>query len=95
MANEDAVVLPGVIAKLREWHEAGHQIILTTARPESLRRRTREQLESVGIKYDRLIMDITAGERWLINDTKPHMSITARAFTIERNKGLEDFSPPE
>src|SRR5690606_28668536 len=61
---------PGTIEKLQKWFDEGHHIIITTARPESTRHFTEKQLEEHGVKYHRLIMDLTSGVRILINDKK-------------------------
>ncbi len=81
-------VLPGVMTKLNKWNAQGHRIILTTGRPESMRRFTEEQLQVLGIFYDQLVMGITGGERVLINDRKPSGQDTAKAINIDRNVGL-------
>lgn len=76
--------LPGAKEKLLEWSAAGHTIIITTARPESMRDFTVQQLHNCGIVYDLLIMGLGAGERVVINDVVPG-SIKARAFNVARN----------
>ena len=50
----------------------GHMIILTTARPEEMRDHTELELQNSGIPYDRLIMGIERGPRYLINDMDPN-----------------------
>ncbi len=76
--------LPGAREKTVKWHCEGHMIILTTARPESLREITKEQLHNAGIVYDMLIMGIGAGERILINDYVK--TPKALAYNVLRNK---------
>lgn len=61
-------VLPGVIDKFNQWDSQGHKIILVTARKESARSVTEKTLQQLGIAYDQLIMGITSGTRYLIND---------------------------
>lgn len=86
---EESIILPGVIEKLNKWNADGHKIILTTGRPESMRKRTDEQLEKNGIFYDQLIMGLTRGERIVINDSKPNNDmITTSSIQINRNEGL-------
>lgn len=87
--HEEPELLPDVIDKMNGWESAGHQIILTTSRKESIRKYTEDQLIKVGITYDQLIMGLNMGERVLINDLKPYPMRTARAIEIERNKGLK------
>ena len=60
--------LNGVRQKLDQWDSIGHKIIIVTARKESERRLTIDQLESLAIPYDLLIMGVTSGPRVLIND---------------------------
>jgi hypothetical protein len=83
-------ILPNVIETLDNWKYNEHCIILTTGRPESMRRITEEQLEKVGIFYDMLIMGLPHGERIVVNDNKPTLSETAIGITVERNKGFTE-----
>jgi hydroxymethylpyrimidine pyrophosphatase-like HAD family hydrolase len=61
-------VLPGAREKFREWIEAGHHIVITTARPESLRGLTVRQLGNAGFQFHQLVMGIGREERILINN---------------------------
>jgi hypothetical protein len=61
-------VLPGAREKFREWIEAGHHIVITTARPESLRGVTVRQLGNAGFQFHQLVMGIGREERILINN---------------------------
>jgi hydroxymethylpyrimidine pyrophosphatase-like HAD family hydrolase len=63
-----AKLLPGVQKKMNEWDSLGHKIILVSARKESARKITEQCLERLGIPYDFLLLGITGGERYLIND---------------------------
>jgi len=64
-------------------------IILTTARPEYLRDHTVVELHENYIPYDRLIMGIERGPRYLINDMDPNNpGERAIAINVERNKGI-------
>ena len=79
------------VEKLVEWDSRGYNIILVTGRRESLRPKTEECLEEMGIFYDKLIMGLGGGPRILINDLKPHSDDpTALAVNIPRNKGIKD-----
>jgi hypothetical protein len=87
----EPIVLSGVGKKLADWDIKGYRIILITSRKESERKRTKEQLASVGIQYDKLIMGISRGDRVIINDMKPNsIEPTAVAINVIRNKGIED-----
>lgn len=85
-------VLEGTIEKLMEWDKKGYNIILTTGRKESLRKTTEEQLSSIGIFYDQLVMGIGGGDRIVVNDDKPDGRQTAFAINLERNKGIKDIN---
>ena len=89
-------VLDGVKEKLDQWHESGHMIILTTARPEWLREHTVKELKLHDLPYDRLIMEIERGPRFLINDMDPGKpGCRATGVDLERNKGLGSVDWPE
>lgn len=82
-------LLPGVMDKIEEWKFHEHFICITTARPESMRKLTEEQLQKVGLFYDLLIMGLPHGERIVINDSKPNIKDTAIGISIPRNEGLQ------
>lgn len=89
-------ILPGVKEKLEEWQKAGHQIILVTGRKSSMKEATISQLASCGILYDMLIMGITGGTRYLINDYKPKSDDeTAIGISVKRNGGLSTLNLDE
>jgi hypothetical protein len=77
--------LPDAVEKVSKWHCEGHTIIITTARPESLRGRTAKQLDNAGIVYDQLVMGLTSGVRILINDYVPDTLCKAKARNVRRN----------
>ncbi len=90
-------LLNGAQEKFAQWRSEGHQIIITTARPECMRELTHNQLLGNGLIYDQLIMGLTHGKRYLINDSKipfdetnsySFYDKTATGITVERNKGL-------
>ena len=75
-------VLPGVTEKMNEWYEAGHYIVLTTARPDYLRLVTTLQMEKAGIRYHQLVMGIGREERILINNNSKGEPENARAMAV-------------
>ena len=85
------VVLPGVVDKMSHWKKQGHMLILTTARPEYLREHTVKELNDAGIVYDRLIMEIERGPRFLINDMDPAKEgLRAIGINLKRDEGFEN-----
>ena len=85
----DCVLLPGVKEKFDEWKSQGHMIILTTARPEYLRDHTIKELKTHNLLYDRLIMEIERGPRYLINDCDPSKpGKRASGINLNRDEGF-------
>ena len=67
----------------------GHMIILTTARPEYLHDHTITELHENGVPYNKIIMGIERGPRYIINDMDPNKS-EKRAISINltRDEGI-------
>jgi len=85
-----ANVLPGVREKMNQWYEAGHHIVLTTARPENLRDVTIQQMKTAGIPYHQLVMGIGRQERYLINNSEKLTPEISRAIgiSVKRDEGF-------
>ena len=75
-------VLPGVVEKMNEWYEAGHHIVLTTARPWNLELVTKQQMETAGIRYHQIVMGIGREERILINNNSKGEPDNHRAMAV-------------
>jgi ribonucleotide monophosphatase NagD (HAD superfamily) len=74
---------------LQQRKDEGHMIILTTARPEDMREHTIMELQKNNVPYDRLIMGIERGPRYLINDLSPNEpGDRAIALNLKRNEGI-------
>jgi phosphoglycolate phosphatase-like HAD superfamily hydrolase len=90
---EAPLLLPGVREKFDEWYFKGYKIIITTGRPESMRNRTIEQIEELGLFYDYLLMGLGGGARVIFNDKKPNNdNPTAYAFSLHRDEGLANVN---
>lgn len=70
-------------------------IVLTTARDSRHKDHTIRMLKYYNIRYDRIMFDLRAGPRYLINDIKPpgvsgntNPIQTAIAVNLERDKGI-------
>lgn len=76
-----------------EWLHArqreGYLVVLTTGRPESLRKMTEKMLLKSNINYDVLLMGIGRGPRYIINDQKPNGAATAIAINQPRNGSIQ------
>ena len=87
--TSDAEPIISTVDKLNEWYDDGHMIILTTARPEDMREHTINELVNNYIPFDRLIMGIERGPRYLINDMDPDKpGERAIALNLQRDKGI-------
>lgn len=87
-------VLPGVSEKMNEWYEAGHHIVLTTARPWDLELITKMQMITAGIRYHQLLMGIGRQERYLINNSEKLTPEISRAIgiSVKRDGGFMDIT---
>lgn len=86
--RHDSKILDGVFEKFQEWRSKDYYVVLTTARPESLREFTTRQIMEMGLYFDQLVMGLPTGPRVIINDEKPNGMLTAFAKCVKRNKGL-------
>mgnify|MGYP006146050335 CR=1 FL=1 len=83
----------GVVEKLKQWADEGHMVILTTARPEYLKDHTLHELEKYEISYNKLIMEIERGPRFLINDMDPNEAgERATGINLPRDEGFSEVS---
>lgn len=86
-------MLDGVEETMTRWKQQGHMIILTTARPEYLREHTVMELDLYEIPYDRLIMEIERGPRFLVNDMDPGKpGERATGVNLNRDEGLGSYN---
>tara|TARA_R110002020_G_scaffold55309_1_gene153540 strand:+ start:22883 stop:23242 length:360 start_codon:yes stop_codon:yes gene_type:complete len=92
ISTDEPKILPYVREKMNEWCSKEYNIIIVTARRESVRSVTEHQLQSLGIPYDQLIMGIGKGERIIINDKRPNGDITASAINIDRDMGFTEIN---
>jgi uncharacterized HAD superfamily protein len=75
---------------LQQRRDEGHMIVLTTARPDWLYNHTVNELKVNNIPFDRLVMGIERGPRYLINDMDPNNpGERAIAINLERNGGIK------
>lgn len=64
-------------------------VIILTARPKEKAKEVESFLIQHQIRFNQIIYDLPAGERILINDSKPSGLLTAHAVNLPRNSGLE------
>lgn len=78
------ILLDGVREYLAEI-PAEDKIIILTARGREYEKMTRDFLERNQIRYDRILFQMPAGERILINDRKPSGISMAVAIDMDRD----------
>lgn len=93
LSVDTAEALPGVVDWINEKRSEGHMIVLTTARPETYKGLTIAQMFEVGIRYDKLIMGLNRGVRYLVNDvpTEYESPLKAVAINVNRDEGFENI----
>ena len=89
-----SVALPGVVDKMVKWFNEGHHIVLTTARPEHLRKATHLEMKNLGIPFHQLVMGIGRAERILINnDSDKHPEqVRAKGIIVSKNGGFDSVN---
>ena len=82
-----------VIDYVNNQYNSGAVIIITTARPESYRQYTIDELNKIGVKFNQLVMDCGRGTRVILNDKDPDQPHIDRAvgINLERNEGFKSF----
>ena len=85
-----------VIDYVNDHYNSGSVIIITTARPSSYELITKQELDTIGVKYNQLIMEMGRGTRVILNDLDPENPELPRAIGInlERDGGLKDIEIP-
>ena len=89
--TSEAQVIKSTKQYLQQVNDEGHMIILTTARPDTKFMRVQTQFELIqgNIPYDRLIMGIERGPRYLINDLSPkEPGDRAICYNLVRDEGI-------
>ena len=86
-----AELTPHTLDKMKEWRRLGYMIVLTTARPEEYRNHTVKELLTNDVPWDRLVMGIGRGARYVVNDHDPSQRYKrAVAYSIPRDEGLKN-----
>jgi hypothetical protein len=84
-------VIQSTLDYLNQERQKGSFIVLTSARPEMLYSHTMKELIRCKVPFDRIILGIGRGARYLINDMDP-ASDDPRAYGINliRDLGMEN-----
>ena len=87
-----AVLTPiqDVIDYVNNHYNSGSVIIITTARPSSYELMTKQELETLSVKYHQIVMDCGRGTRVVLNDMDPENPIErAVGINFVRDGGFE------
>lgn len=77
-----------VIDFINKSFDNGSHIIITTARPESYRNYTINELNEIGVKYHQIVMGLGRGTRIVINDKDPQKPEIDRAVGVNLIRDL-------
>ena len=90
LATSTLTPIQDVIEYVNNHYDSGSVIIITTARPESYRDYTIEELKRIGVRYHQLVMDCGRGTRVVLNDMDPENPIQrAVGINFVRDGGFE------
>jgi hypothetical protein len=87
---ENSVLEPiqDVIDTINNYYEQGAHIVITSARPETYRDFTIEELNKIGISYNQLILGLGRGTRVVINDNDPENPEISRSMGVNLNRNM-------
>jgi len=89
MYKTPAVVCKNMQEFLCMLKDNEHMIILTSARPEYMYQFTVDELRNHDIPYDRIILGIERGPRYIMNDLEPgNAQKRAIGINLQRDKGV-------
>ena len=96
LAESTLTPIQDVIDFVNNHFDSGSVIIITTARPETYREFTENELGTLGIKYNQIVMNCGRGTRVVLNDIDPDKPELPRAIGInlERDGGLREIEIP-
>jgi hypothetical protein len=90
LATSTLTPIEDVVEYVNSNYDLGSVIIITTARPESYRDYTVEELKKIGVRYHQLVMDCGRGTRVVLNDMDPENPIQrAVGINFVRDGGFE------
>ena len=79
----DYRLVPGAAEWLSELERRGDCIVLVSARKECCRAELETRLRALGFVWDQLVLGLTSGHRWLVNDGGPEQR--THAVQVPRN----------
>jgi hypothetical protein len=84
-------VIPSTLEYLQKERDKGTYIVLTSARPDMMYGHTMKELIRMKIPFDRLLLGIGRGVRYVINDMDPETEgVRAVAINLVRDAGFTE-----
>ena len=92
---EDNTFIEENVKQIKKLKDAGHKIIITTARSSKTRDGFVKLLKHKGIPYDDIVMSLPSGPRVLVNDRKPSKLFTQQTVAHENTRdGILEIESP-
>lgn len=91
LLSTKAELISGIKEYLCNHFKNDSHIVITTARPHTLKDFTIKELDDNGINYHQLVMGIGRGTRILINDSEFEDVPRAIAIPINRNQPINEY----
>ena len=88
LENSGLEPIQDVIDTINNYYEQGTHIVITSARPDSYELFTKQELETIGIKYHQLILGLGRGTRVVINDNDPENPEISRSMGVNLNRNM-------
>ena len=90
MSATPAELTPNIKDWIHMLRDNKHMIVITSARPEYLYKFTVDELVKFDIPYDRIILGIERGSRYIVNDIDPTTDRPrAIGINVKRDKGVD------
>ena len=88
LENSTLEPLQDVIDTINDYYEKGAHIVITSARPDSYELFTKQELETIGVKYHQIILGLGRGTRVVINDNDPQNPEISRSLGVNLNRNM-------
>jgi hydroxymethylpyrimidine pyrophosphatase-like HAD family hydrolase len=88
LENSTLEPIQDVIDTINDYYEKGAHIVITSARPDSYELFTKQELETIGVKYHQIILGLGRGTRVVINDNDPQNPEISRSLGVNLNRNM-------
>jgi len=88
LENSTLEPIQDVVDTINDYYEKGAHIVITSARPDSYELFTKQELETIGVKYHQIILGLGRGTRVVINDNDPQNPEISRSLGVNLNRNM-------